>query len=272
MHANEGSLILGFPTTIKKGDPRRDHNRYQRVQQGHARESNPTLGMASELPALHGLIVVRDGDYPRFLEGDAGLTLGVIFRKKCQGCGTRFSLLPNDVAPLHSAPLTLICNRLRASLEGCSDRSEAFYQEQGLLPDDNNNGESWSDRLEDQCPSPRLFRCWRRKLGARAQAWMHRLLLACIFAGCDLKSRYAELVQVFAGCQDSLRPLALAAGLVALLQEKSAWDALPTTVLLLACSASHKPSLAAGRPPPHYGGDLELPTLPALQRQGGLPQ
>lgn len=227
--------------------------------------------MASQLPALHGLIVVRDGHYPRYLPTEsASQRRGVIYRKKCPGCLTRYSLLPNDVVPLHSHSLQLMCGRLRASLEGQADRSRAFYQENELLLDDGHHDESWTDSLDSQYPSPRLFRSWRRKLGVRAQAWMHRLLLACIFAGCDLKGRLAEVVQVFAGCSEPLRPLALAAGLVALQQQKSAWDSLPRTVLLLACSASHKPSLAAGRPPPHYGGDLELPTLPALQRQGGL--
>jgi hypothetical protein len=215
--------------------------------------------MAAQLPTLLGLIVVRDGHYPRYLPTAAGPEPGVIYRKKCPGCLTRYSLLPNDVVPLHGHSLGLMCNRLRASLEGRPySRSRAFYEENELLLDDDLEDESWADRLENQ---HRLFRSWRRRFGARAQAWMQRLLLACIFAGCDLKGRFAELVQVFSGCPEALRPLALATGLVALLQEKSARDALPTTVLLLACSASHKPSLAAGRPPPHYGGDLELTQL-----------
>lgn len=191
--------------------------------------------------------------------------MGVIFRKKCPGCLTRYSLLPNDVVPLHTHSLDLICSRLRASLEGQVDRSQSFYKENELLPDDDTHSQSWSDSLDSQYPSHLVFRSWRRKFGARAQVWMHRLLLACVFVGCDLKVRFAEGVQAFAGCPEALRALALTTGLVAMMQERTASDSLRSTVLLLACSASHKPILTAGRPPPHYGGDLELPSLPALK-------
>lgn len=234
--------------------------------------------MAPKLPPLRGLIVVRDGDYDRYLPSDADLQRGVIFRKKCPGCLTRFSLLPNDVAPCHTYSLALICSRVRASMQGQADRSRAFYEEQGLSPDDNTrSGESWTERLAAQYkgPSPQLFRHWRLKFPRRAQDWMHRLLLACVFAGCDLKARFAEAVQVFGACPVAMRSLTMAAGLVALMQEEnSALDSLKTTVFLMACSSppkpnlapSHKIFLAAGRPPPHYGGDLELPQLPAKSR------
>lgn len=168
----------------------------------------------------------------------------------------------------------LICSRLRASLEGQPDRSQAFYEEHGLIPDEAPFEEfqpalkavSWSDRLNDKplCPSHQLFRHWRRKWPLRAQAWLQRLLLACIFSGCDLKARLGESLQGFAACPESMRALPLAAGLVGLLQEKPAWASFSTTVFLLGCASSHKIFRAAGRPPPHYGGDLELPQLSAF--------
>jgi hypothetical protein len=169
--------------------------------------------------------------------------------------------------------LRLICSRLAASLGGHSDRSREFYEDQGLIPDETSTeaplarkAKSWSDRLHERAPipSPQLFHHWRRKWPLRAHLWLHRLTYACIFAGCDLKTRLGQSLLSFTACPESMRSLPLAAGLVGLLQEKPISVAFPTTVTLLGCNPSHKICLAAGRPPPHYGGDLELTRLPAF--------
>ncbi len=240
-------------------DPRRDHTRNRPHQQRPVAESWGNPRLAAVLPALLGLILVRDGHYPRFLPTADGLRLGVICRKKCPGCRTRFSLLPNDVVPLHSCGLPLICCRLRASLACVPDRNEAFYHQHGLLPDDNIDI-SWTDRVNENLLSPtnHVFRGWRLKWPRRAQAWLSRLLLACVFAGCDLKSKLATELQQFSGCPATMRALPMAAALVALVQEGRAQDSFQTAVFLLACSPAHKSQLVSGRPPPYYAGDLEL--------------
>lgn len=222
--------------------------------------------MAAELPSLQGLSVVRNGHYPRFLPVAPRPEKDLVYRKKCLGCRTNFTLLPNDVIPLHSYGAHLIGSRLEASLAGDADRSQSFYQRHQLIPDEDPQPPhslkaiSWSDRLNDKAlrPSHQLFRHWRRKWSRCSRAWLHRLLLACIFAGCDLKVRLGELLEVYVDCPDPMRSVPLALGLVSLLQGQPVASSLATTVLLLGCSSSHKICRAAGRPPPHYGGDLEF--------------
>lgn len=228
--------------------------------------------MAPSLPSLPTLRLARDGSYPRFLPVSFPPTREVVHRKWCSGCCTSFVLLPNDVVPLHKYGLQLIWARLAASLAGQPDHSRDFYDEKGLLSGElpaedpvPSKAMSWSDRLyaEPLRPSPQLFRHWRQKWPFRAKAWLLSLLLACIHARCDLKKQLGESLTAFTDCPESLRPLLLATGLVALLQEESAERALPAAVFLLGCSSSHKIVRAVGRPPPHYGGDLELPLLQA---------
>lgn len=89
------------------------------------------------------------------------------------------------------------------------------------------------------------------------------LLLTCVHFGCDLKVRLGESLIDFTDCPPLMQPLPLAMGLVALLQEAPVWAAFPSTVFLLGCASSHKICRVSGRPPPHYGGDLEFPQLRA---------
>lgn len=216
--------------------------------------------MAAKLPALLGLTLVRDGEYQRFLPLSQGLKRCSIYRKKCQRCKRRFSILPNDVVPLHSYSLQLITSRLQASLEGQSDRSREFYEQQGLIPDDNVSS-SWSDQLNEAPPRPsrQLFRHWRLKWRSQAHVWLQSLVFANIYAGCDLKSAFALRLQNFKQMPALLNALALAIGLIAMLQSRTVKEALPGAVFLLSCSPSHKVFLAGGRPPPQYCGAMEFP-------------
>lgn len=227
--------------------------------------------MAPSLSLVPVTRLARDGGYERLLPTSVLPEPGWVFRKWCPGCGTNFTLLPNDVVPSHSYGLKLICSRLTASLEGQPDRSREFYEEHGLIPDEPDDepqheagkGTSWSDRLNDKPlrPSHRLFAHWRGKWPLRARAiWLVRLFLACLHAGCDLKAQLGASLENLVACPEPMRALPMAMGLVALLQEESdVWASLPTAVFLLACSPSHKIARAAGRPPPQYGGALEFP-------------
>ncbi len=229
--------------------------------------------MAPSLPALPVGRLARDGGYPRYLQTSFPPAKGTVHRKWCSACRTCFVLLPNDVVPLHKYSLQLICDRLDASFAGQSDHSRDFYEEQGLLSGElptegrlaPTRAMSWSDQVcsEPPRPSPQIFRHWRLKWPSRAQVWLPKLLLACIHASCDLKMRLGESLTGYINCPESMWPLVLATGLAALLQEESAEAALPAAVFLLGCSTSHKISRVSGRPPPHYGGDLEFPQLRA---------
>jgi hypothetical protein len=221
--------------------------------------------VAPHLSNLLGLTLVRNGDYPRLLPLESHLVECSICRKKCSGCRISFSLLPNDVVPLHSYGLQLISDRVRASLAGQPDKSREFYEIHELLPDEPEipsglKATSWSDRLNDEPPrpSPQLFSHWRRKWSAQATAWLRQLLLACLLVGADLKGKLADRLLEFYGCPKSMRAVPFAIGLVSLLHGSDAALPISRTVFLLGCRPSHKICRAAGRPPPQYGGDLEL--------------
>lgn len=222
--------------------------------------------MAAKLSPLLGLTLVRDGDYRRHFWVCRRFEIGVVIRKKCRNCGVRFSLLPNDVIPMHSYGLSLIQSRLQASLEGVADRSRAFYKDHQLLPDDLLAEEaqpptlSWSDQLNDEPlrPSHQLFASWRRKWPRRAQVWLHLLLLACIHIGADLSSAFAQKLQNLAECPLPMRSFAHAVGLISLLRDESAKSAFAPTIVLLACRPAHKNFRAVGRPPPYLWGALEF--------------
>lgn len=190
------------------------------------------------------------------------MTQDLAFRKKCPSCKTRFTLLPADVVPLHSYGLKIISARLRVSLEGKADRCKEFYEQHGLIPDEANEEPlvSWSDQLNSEPlrPSHQLFRHWRRKWASQAQAWLHCLLLACLYAGCDLRQHLARQLEDFCLVPPSLNALALAVGLKSLIQEDSAWNSFTDTVFLLSFTPAHKILRADGRPPPQYGGAREL--------------
>jgi len=226
--------------------------------------------------------LARDGGYERLLPTGVLPEPGRVFRKWCSGCNTNFTLLPNDVVPSHSFGLELICSRLTASLAGQPDRSRDFYEEHELIPDERDEqelqseagkGTSWSDCLNDKPlrPSHRLFAHWRRKWPLRAQAiWLFCLYLACLHDGCDLRTKLGLSLEKLVACAEPMRALPIAMGLVALLQEEpDVWASFPSTVILLACSPSHKIARAAGRPPPQYGGALEFPDSGRTQNNGG---
>ncbi|MCW5796819.1 MAG: hypothetical protein KIS97_20990 [Nitrospira sp.] len=178
-----------------------------------------------------------------------------------------FSLLPNDMVPLHSYGLQLISDRLRANVNGVGNRNREFYVSQGLFSDEVNDnykpgarGLSWSDRLSDQPlrPAHQLFAAWRRKWATSAVARLRELLLACMLVGCDLKSQLGKSLEHFADCSPSARSLLLSVGLIALLREETVTEAWPWAILMLGHAPSHKSFRAAGRPPPQYGGHLKF--------------
>jgi len=223
--------------------------------------------MATLLPTLLGLRLVRNGSYSRRFPESTGYAESLVYRKKCQRCRVNFSLLPNDIIPLHSYGSHLICDRLEAYANGISGRSQEFYVSRGLVPDGGDDheqkagrGTSWSDRLTDSPlqPSHHLFRQWRRKWAASAGRCLGGLLKACILIGGDLKSKLGLSLEKFSQCSPSVRSLLLSAGLIALLREESVLEAWPMTVLLLGHSPSHKSFRAAGRSPPQYGGHLKF--------------
>lgn len=216
------------------------------------------------MPSLPpGLRLVKNGGYLRQLDLDGGPRPARIFRKYCPGCHTGFTLLPNDVVPLHSYGLAFIAARVEASLRGVPDRDRQFYRERDLIPDEPEfENVSWSDRLNDKPlrPSHRLFANWRKKWGLRSRPWLVALLSACIYLGCDLRTQLGESLETMTRCPESMRPLAIAVGLLGLLREASAWSVLPAAIQLTACRPSHKLARAGGRPPPQYGGALEFLT------------
>ena len=221
--------------------------------------------MAAHLPHLLGLTLVRNGGYARHFRL-VSPEKSWVYRKRCPGCRLGFSLLPRDIAPLHTYPLALVVARLSASSQGRSDRSREFYESQGLIPDDfvdksGLKGASWSDQLEDYSlrPSPQLFRLWRQKWSAQSQLWLQFLLFACILAGCDIKTSLGFRLDKFGDCSMAMRPLVICAGLVSLIREESVDTALRTAVQMLSFSPSHKTCRAPGRAPPQYGGDLDYP-------------
>ena len=174
--------------------------------------------------------------------------------------------MPEDVLPLHSYGMKLICDRVMAGIDGASLRSESFYEEAGLIPagytEGQEQGTSWSDLLESEplTPSYQLFHQWEKRLSRRAQLWLRWLAVACVLAGCDLRARLGENLESFGKCPKNLRPLLLAVGLVSLLQNRPVRVCLGETLRLLCGSliGTHKPLRAAGRPPPQYGGDLDF--------------
>ena len=66
--------------------------------------------------------------------------------------------MPEDVLPLHSYGMKLICDRVMAGIDGASLRSESFYEEAGLIPagytEGQEQGTSWSDLLESEPLTP----------------------------------------------------------------------------------------------------------------------
>ena len=169
---------------------------------------------------------------------------------------------------MHSYGLELISSRLIATGEGQAERSREFYVSQALLPDDSvlrasrsgQKGRSWSDRLNDSPlrPSHQLFRQWRLKWVESSVGVLRELLVACLLVGCDLKVQLGRSLQHFEQCPLAARSLLISVGLTALLRQESVAEAFPLTVLLLGHAPSHKTFRAVGRPPPHYGGQLEF--------------
>jgi len=201
---------------------------------------------------------------------------GWLYRKFCRKCKQSFTLLPDDVLPLHSYGMELIVDRLMAGIDGISLRSFSFYEEAGLVPfgckERHQEGISWSDLLEAEPlnPSYQLFHQWQKRFSERAQSWLRCLLVACVLAGCDLHVCLGESLESFGKCPKGLHPLLLATGLVGLLQERPVRLCLGETVRLLCGSqiGTHKPLRAAGRPPPQYGGDLDFKR--SRQTNGGI--
>jgi hypothetical protein len=211
---------------------------------------------------LLGLALVRNGTYRRLFELEGGLHQSVVHRKKCPRFKMQFSLLPNDVVPLHSYGLPLISSRLTATLAGQPHGSRDFYEQHCPVPDETAveglRGQSWSDRMSESlpCPSPQLFRRWSRKWPFRAHEWLECLLLACLCVGGDLKGTLGQRLASYLLCPEPLRPLPIAAGMFSLLSEDADWFS--GAVRLLAFRPSHTIFRAAGRQPPHYGGALRL--------------
>lgn len=208
----------------------------------------------------------KDGNYERFLSVDRQLELGVIYRKVCGSCGTRFSLLPDDVVPLHSYGADVLAARLVASLLGESLNSWSFYESQGLLPADApaRDDPSWTDWLDFNpiAPSAQTFRGWGIKFGRAASSWLRLLIWSCIYAGASLEERLGSVLAGFPLCPSTLNALGLSGGALSLLMGKPVAICIRERLPLLACRPpSHKPLRAFGRPPPLYGGCLECSFL-----------
>lgn len=192
-----------------------------------------------------------------------------LYRKWCGSCRRSFTLMPDDVLPLHSYGVELVGDRLMACIDGASLRSRDFYELKGLAapasPEERVVGDfSWSDQLELEplTPSYQLFHQWRRSFSLRARLWLYWLLAACLLSGCDLRTRLGESLESFNQCPKDLYPLLLSVGLIGLLQDQPVRSCLGQTLRLLCGSSigSRKNLQAPGRPPPHYGQDLEFPS------------
>ncbi len=201
----------------------------------------------------------KNGDYPRLLSIDRQLVLCTIYRKLCTGCGTGFSLLPDDVVPLHSYGADILAARLVASLLGQSLRSRDFYETHGLLPLDAPADQSWTDWLDSNpiTPSGQTFLAWGVKFGRSAASWLRLLIWSCIYVGASLEERLGAILAGFSQCPSTLNPLGLSGGALSLLLGKPVEVCIRERLPLLACRPpSHKLLRASGRPPPLYGGSL----------------
>lgn len=203
----------------------------------------------------------KNGSYWRLLSLDRRLVLERIFRKQCRQCRATFSLLPDDVVPLHSYGRDVIADRLVASLRGLPLRSRDFYEEQGLLPDDAPAAdEAWTDWVDANplAPTVQTLGTWGAKFGRLAENWLRLLLWGCIYAGAAIDTRFAASLAAYPQCPKRLHALALSAALMGNLLGKPIEVCLRERLGLLACRpSSHKTSRAFGRPPPQYGGSLE---------------
>ena len=218
-------------------------------------------------PSCYGYLT-KNGGYSRLLTLDKLPEPAEIYKKYCENCRLSFTLLPEDVLPLHSYGLEFVSARVMASIDGVSLRSRDFYEKMGLAPvaaadEPNGGGLSWSDylELEPLTPSYQLFHRWRQRFSQRAQVWLRWLMVACVMGGCDLRTRLGESLEEFGKCPEDLYALLLAAGLVGLLQDRPVRLCFGDTLRLLCGAIPGSPKLlrAAGRPPPHYGRDLEFP-------------
>jgi hypothetical protein len=128
-------------------------------------------------PQCHSRSLVLNGGYSRLLTVALLPEPAWVYRKSCPGCRQSFTLLPDDVLPLHSYGQGIVNQRILACLDGLPLRSREFYEQKGLVgkrPDNVPEMESsWTDQLdwEPLSPSYQLFQYWRGKFSRRAQLW-----------------------------------------------------------------------------------------------------
>jgi hypothetical protein len=209
--------------------------------------------------------LVKNGGYSRLLTVTLLPKDAWIYRKWCPGCRQSFTLLPEDVMPLHSYGQSSMSHGILACINGVAQPSPEYCETGCLLPvkgEEAGPGDAPLVELKEGetfTPSYQLFQLWRQKFARSAHLLLPGLLMACILAGCDLRKRLGESLSSFNACPTDLRPLLLAAGLVGLLREQAVSDCLAPTLRLLCgtTSRSHKPSAAAARPPPNVGQTLD---------------
>ena len=160
----------------------------------------------------------RTGSYPRWIPvGAREERRATIYRRKCAGCGRSFALLPEDVLPGHRHSLELVAAGLWRGLNGDSARSRSFFEEELGIRQPPDDQSSWTDFLDSLSPPPRpgpsRFQGWMRWADRRALAWLGPLAVACLDAGCQLRSDLGDVMQPLAGASARSAALALVLGL-----------------------------------------------------------
>ncbi len=165
----------------------------------------------------------RNGSYIRWIPvGGKEERREIIYRRKCAGCRRSFSLLPQDVLPGHRHSLELVAAGLWRGLNGDSARSRSFFEEELGIRQPPDDPTSWTDFLDSLDPPPRpepsRLQGWMRWADRRALAWLGPLAVACLDAGCQLRSDLRDVMQPLAGATVCSAALALVLGLFAWLR------------------------------------------------------
>lgn len=224
--------------------------------------------------------LARNGNYRRrFSKRDGEPRPGPVYRRKCSRCRTSYSLLPDSALAGHTHGRDRVALWLHLSLDGESFRSRRFFGvELGIQqPADD---PSWTDHLDSRSPrpAPSRLRAWTRQANRRALTWLAPLALACLAAGCRLRSGLREAMEPLSEAPHRAAPLALVLGLLAWLRSAPPdLELMKALVTLLSHSpprVSHDTSRALSRPSGYAAAYLDLRAPPAWVRaipiEGGL--
>lgn len=215
----------------------------------------PLCPLCLEAGVEHTL--ARNGSYPRGIPVDGATRPGWIYRKHCSRCKTSFSLLPDFVLPHHRYGVVLVVDWLKDCLQGAPCRSCEFLDRHGIERPAEDSQTCYSDVLDDERTRPgyQLLNTWARKFSDRCLGALPRLVMACVFLGCDLKTRLGEHLRRLAIRSPRVWPLGLALGLVLSVREAYGCPPGPLAepLTLLLGLLSHERRRAPGEVPSYDG-------------------